>query len=287
MEETLSAFMEPLKGLAKPTKAPTKTSNELLTEYVLADLHAGMYAWAAEAGDDYDSNIASELACQATDRLVSASPNSANAVINNLGDFYHLDSSKNETAAGTRVDVDTRYRKVVNAGIRTLRHIVLSALKKHEHVRIRNTPGNHDTHSSLILDAAMTAYFENEPRVTVEDDPRAFWAYRFGSNLVGTSHGHAPKPKLLPGLLACDYPKWWAECEFKYCRHGHLHHCTADEEMGVIVEGFRTLAAKDAWHAGMGYRSGRDMKSIVLHDQFGEVERHTASLRALEQANKI
>jgi len=46
-----------------------------------------------------------------------------------------------------------------------------------------------------------------------------------------------------------------------------------------VVESFRTLAAKDAWQAAQGYRSGRDMYAIVLDAEHGEVERHRCDIR--------
>ncbi len=194
-----------------------------------------------------------------------------------------MDSSRNETAAGTPVDVDTRYRRVLNTGVQIVRYAIVSSLNHFGKIRVRNTQGNHDQHSSAVLDFAMKAYFENEPRVTIEDSPKPFWAYRFHSNLVGTAHGHQSKPARLPGLLACDYPEWWGECEHKYCRAGHVHHSSSGEEMGVKWETFRTLAPKDFWHAGMGFRSGREATSIVLHKDYGEIERHTAGIaRILE-----
>ena len=52
---------------------------------------------------------------------------------------------------------------------------------------------------------------------------------------------------------------------------------------GLLVEWFRTLAPPDAWAAGEGYRSGRDMCSIVMHKDFGEIERHTCGVSMLEQ----
>lgn len=282
MEETLRAFMEPLKGLAKPTKAPKSTAIDVMTEYVIADLHIGMYAYGLEAGEDYDSDIAASICARAIDRLIESAPASEQALINNLGDLMHMDSSKNETTAGTRVDVDTRFRRVVKTSIKALRYAIDNALKKHTKVRIRNTPGNHDFHAAMMVDEAILAAYENEPRVIVEGSPKPFWAYRFGSNLVGIGHGDAPKAKLMPGLLACDYPKEWAECEHRYCRAGHVHHASAFEDLGVKVETFRTLAPKDFWHAKQGYRSGREMQSIVLHKEFGEVERHTASIARIE-----
>ena len=46
---------------------------------------------------------------------------------------------------------------------------------------------------------------------------------------------------------------------------------------GVKVESFNTLAAKDAWHAGMGFTSPRTAVAITLHKDFGEVDRLTVS----------
>jgi hypothetical protein len=50
---------------------------------------------------------------------------------------------------------------------------------------------------------------------------------------------------------------------------------------GCLVESFRALAPRDAWHSAQGYRSGRDMHCIVLHEQHGEIERHRVDVGAL------
>jgi hypothetical protein len=65
---------------------------------------------------------------------------------------------------------------------------------------------------------------------------------------------------------------------------GHIHHDSKKEYNGVIVESFRTLAARDAWHASMGYKAGRDMKAILMHREFGEIERHVVTVEMLEAA---
>ena len=50
------------------------------------------------------------------------------------------------------------------------------------------------------------------------------------------------------------------------------------EFSGLTWESFRTLAAKDAWAAGRGYRAGRDMLCIVHHREHGEIERHRVDI---------
>ncbi len=54
-----------------------------------------------------------------------------------------------------------------------------------------------------------------------------------------------------------------------------------------MVESFRTLAAKDAWHSSAGYRAGRDMCTITYHREFGEVARATANIDMIEALENI
>ncbi len=279
MEETFKAFMEPLKGLAKPVKPPRATDSDTLTEYVIADLHLGMYCWDEEVGDSYDIGIASDDCRAAIDRLVASTPNSEICLINQLGDFFHTDDG-NATTLGTVVDSDSRHKKVCRAGVETIKYVVAKCLEKHKTVWIRNTPGNHDNHTSTILDIAIANFYENDPRVEVKDTAKLFWAYSFGKCLVGIGHGDRPPPKDLPKqlvhhyVMTGDYP----DAEFYYCRHGHLHSSRSFEDMGIKCEGFRTIAPKDAWSTGKGFVAGREAVAIVLHKTFGEIERHTAGI---------
>ena len=78
--------------------------------------------------------------------------------------------------------------------------------------------------------------------------------------------------------MACDRAKDWGETEHRFIYHGHIHHSSISEHPGVLVESFRTLAAKDAWHSSSGYRSGRDMKCIIHHKEYGEISRHTCNV---------
>jgi hypothetical protein len=86
----------------------------------------------------------------------------------------------------------------------------------------------------------------------------------------------------LLGVMASDRPKEWGDTDHRYWYCGHIHHKVQKEYPGVIVEYFRTLAPKDAWHAGQGYRAGRDMCLIVMHKQYGEIERHRCDIGMLQ-----
>lgn len=277
----MAAFVDAPKVPQIP--APEILTSDLLTVYPMGDPHLGMYAWAAETGTDFDLDIAERNLVAATVRLVHASPPSEEALIVNVGDFFHGDTSANRTLrSGHALDVDTRWAKVLRVGARTMRTCIDTALTRHNRVRVVNEIGNHDEHTSQAMTLALSMLYENNPRVSFDDSPAKFHYHVFGKNLIGITHGDTVKPDALGGIMATDMPEAWGATKFRYWLTGHVHNRRVFELPGCLVESFRTLAGKDSWTAASGYRAGRDMQSIVLHREFGERERHHIDISALE-----
>ena len=281
-EQAIRDFIEVLakdiKGLAPITPPPTLLADDLMCVYPQGDPHFGMYSWWQETGDDFDLNIAEKLTCGAIDRLVDSAPNAKIGLLLNLGDMFHADNQQNISKSGHQLDVDGRWAKVQQVGLKAMLHCIKRLLEKHEQVIFRMNKGNHDGHSSYALSLMISCYFHNEPRVTVELSPAVAWYYKFGKVLIGTTHGDTIKGKDMIAIMAADMPKEWGSTKHRYWYVGHVHHQDTKEYHGGVVEYFRTLAAKDAWHAGQGYRAGRDMRLIVLHKEHGEVERHRCDI---------
>lgn len=288
--DRLDALLEAIKRLgddmpkAEAVAAPSYTESDLLCVYPMGDPHLGMLAWAPEAGENFDTTIAERQLFAAADQLVNLAPAAQHALVLNLGDYFHADGPANTTTAGTRVDVDGRWAKVLAAGIRTMRRIVDRALEKHAHVTVINEIGNHDTNSSIMLSLALAQFYERESRVTVDTSPEPFHWYRFGACLIGAHHGNRVKRDDLGAVMACDRAKDWGETRHRRIYVGHVHHDTVKELRGVTVESLRTLAPSDAWHRGQGYRSGRDMKLDVWHREHGHINRHIVGVSQLETA---
>jgi hypothetical protein len=273
------------RGLSKIVPAPKIVEEDLLAVYPIGDPHFGMYAWAAEAGNDFDTEIAERLTLGAVDRLVASAPAAATAILAPLGDVMHADDSKNRTPqSGNQLDVDTRHQRVMLIANRAIRRAIYRCLEKHSKVIVRILQGNHDPHSAFAVAMAIHDHFENNPRVVVDLSPAYFWYYRFGKVLLGLTHGDKAKGKDLLGVMATDKAEDWGQTKFRYFYHGHLHESGKKEMPGLLVEWFRTLAPSDAWAAGEGYRSGRDMNAIILHKKYGEVGRHTCNVAMLEAA---
>ncbi len=285
MMERLKVFAlelsEDIKGLAPISVAPKNEAKDLLCVYPWGDPHFGMYAWWQDAGADFDLDIAERMTCGAVDRLVSSAPEGSVGVLLNLGDMFHADNQQNTTQSGHQLDVDGRWSKVQQVGLRAQIHCIRRMLEKHSKVVVRINKGNHDGHSSYALSLMLSCYFHNDPRVQIDLSPATCWYYQFGSVLIGSTHGDTLKGKDMGAVMAADKPKEWGNSLQRYWYVGHVHHKDVKEYPGVIVEYFRTLAARDAWHQGMGYRAGRDMCLIVHHREYGEIERHRCDVGML------
>jgi hypothetical protein len=287
-EEVLREFALDLAreftGLAPITPPPKEADDDLVCVFPMGDPHFGMHAWWQDAGEDFDLKIAEDLTCAAIDRLIAAAPPAAAALLLNLGDMFHADNQKNQSQSGHQLDVDGRWAKVQQIGLNAMLYCVRRLLEKYPKVVFRINRGNHDGHSSYALALMVSCYFHSEPRVEVDLSPATVWYYQCGKNLIGSTHGDTIKGADMVSLMAADKPVEWGATKHRVWYVGHVHHQDSKEYPGGVVEYFRTLAARDAWHAGQGYRAGRDMRCIVLHREFGEVERHRCDVAMLKRA---
>lgn len=282
IEEARAAMVQDLPQLP-PRESHVKTRDDLVVLYPMADAHIGMYAHKAETGNDYDANIARHVHCLAMRDLVMGAPSSAEAVIAELGDFFHADNLKGITDGGGNVlDMDTRMSRVIRVGVATIRQCIESALTKHDTVHVVCSQGNHDPLMSMVLGVMLDQVYEREPRVVVHGEPTPRHYLRFGRVLLGMTHGHRTKDAELPLIMAAERSEDWGETAYRYFFRGHLHHDKRVELRGCTVEMVRTLAGIDFYHAGGAYMAGRDMRAVYLHKEYGEIGRNTFPLAMLE-----
>lgn len=284
-ERQRELFMQAAQSMASelPQVASVECQSTIMSHlmaiYPIGDAHIGMRAWGEETqGDSWDMTEAVRVQCGAMAALVDLAPPAEQAVIINLGDWLHADNMEGMTSrSGHVMDLDGRYAKMIDVGMMVMRQCIASALLKHKTVRVINVIGNHDDTGALWMSVALRHTYENEPRIIIDRSPAAFHYIEHGKVLIGTHHGHTCKAERLPGVMAADQAQAWGRTEHRYWYLGHVHHQSVKEYAGVSVESFNTLTAKDAWAAFGGYRSRQNMKCIVMHDQYGEVARHTVS----------
>jgi len=261
------------------TEDPKVSNDEMMVIYTIGDAHIGMMAWGKETGADHDLEIAEKDLVGAMRMMVTQTLPTDECFIVDVGDWFHSDNFDGKTAkSGNVLDVDGRYPKVLDIGMRLTTGLIDIALTKHNVVRWRSAIGNHNEHSAIMMSAFIKAYYRNEPRVIVHDTPNMFMYHQFGKNLIGITHGHTVKADRLGEIMAVDAKDMWSSTEYRYWYCGHIHHLSVKEYPSCVVETFRTLASKDAWHSASGYRSGQDMKAITLHKDYGEIARNTVSV---------
>lgn len=287
LEDMLDAVKDSVANYKpfKAVKAPKGCDKDKLVILPMGDPHIGMYAWAAESGEDYDIEIAEKNLRKAVAYLIEKAPPAETCIILNLGDFFHSDNSNNTTTRGTNVDVDGRYAKVLQVGVTLMIDCVNLALAKFNKVIVKNNIGNHDSHTSQVLSICMEHAFKNNKRVEIAEPANPFFIYEFGNCMLFSTHGDKVKPKTCQGMVANYFPELWGRTEHRYAMFGHFHHEFKEESNGLLIEIFNTLASSDAWHSASGYRSKRNMKCIVLDREDGEIERYTFGLKRQSLVN--
>jgi hypothetical protein len=276
--ESISADLrEALDGFEPPTAfpaAPQQAEKDLVTIYPLADWHIGLLSWAKETKYNWDLKIGQGVIKTAMGRLVAGAPAATQGVVLGLGDLLHSDNYDNMTARSKNVlDVDGRYPKLLSAATQLILHTIDLALSRHERVLVRILPGNHDDQSAIAVTLAVSMYYRNEARVSVDDDAGRFWWWSWGKSILGATHGDQAKMKDLPLIMATRNAEAWGKSKFRYIYTGHIHRETSQEISGVRVESFQTPVAPDSWTVGMGYTPGRSVQAITLHKDHGEIMR--------------
>jgi hypothetical protein len=149
-EQILSLFRDAVEAIIEdvpqvsPSTPPPITSNmdSLMSVYTIGDAHVGMLAWAPESGEDNDLTIVQSDLYTAMDLLVQQSNPTNEAFIIDVGDYFHSDNAENRTAkSGNTLDVDGRYARVLEVGLRLTTRLIDRALTKHQTVRWRSAIG--------------------------------------------------------------------------------------------------------------------------------------------------
>ena len=274
MKEVVEALSENVRP-AKPITFKEKDLNEsLINVYTITDFHYGMFAWGEETGEDWDLDIAESTLVNWFASAIKQSPDSETAILANIGDFLHWDGMEAKTPThGHTLDADTRFQKLVRSVINSLRIITEMLLEKHKHVHIVHATGNHDLASSVWLRELFSAYYSNDPRVTVETSPDVYYAYEFGQTSLFWHHGHKRGVGNVSAVFAAKFREIFGRTKYSYAHLGHRHSVDVKENSLMIVEQHQTLAAPDAHASEGGWVSLRSAQCITYHKNYGEVSR--------------
>jgi hypothetical protein len=278
-EGTLEKIRDVFDGIVPvdPVAPPSQVMSDLLTLYPLMDAHIGMMAWGRETGDqDYDLKLAAQDMRRAFSQVSALAPASDTALLIVGGDYTHQDDTNAETPASKhKLDVDGRFYKVLDEAIRILVEVVDILLRKHRTLIVRVLRGNHDPHAHLIITFALHERYRNEPRITIEKEPRDLFMMQWGRSAIFAHHGDKAKPQQM-ALYLSDICPFWSETKHRHLFTGHVHHDQAKDVGPLRFESLRAFCPPDAYAASMGYGGRRALQAVTFHKQNGLV------LRALD-----
>jgi hypothetical protein len=270
---------------AAPVDAPEAANDDLCNLYTYSDFHLGMLAQAEEGGANWDIKIAERTLMSSFAMMLAQSPPAHTAVVNIQGDMLHSDGLLPVTPAHRHVlDQDGRFGRIVETAIRSIRALVAMALEKHQAVHLVICEGNHDEASSVWLRLLFAAFYENEPRISVNASELPFYVFVWGETMLGFHHGHKVKNEQLPLLFAAQFPQEWGLTKRRAVHCGHRHHCDEKEYNGVTVVQHPTIAARDAYAARGGWIADRAVQSITYSKRFGQVGRVFVTPEMLREA---
>lgn len=274
MEAARDAFTEEIPR-AEAVPVPEIDFQKSLALYPVFDLHIGALSHKAECGESYDTGIAERVLNDFFDYAVGASPMSEKAVLLLGGDLLHSDGMVPVTpTSGHILDQDSRYAKLVYVAIRSVRRAVGKMLLNHKDVEIQVLSGNHDQSGMIWLRASLAAFYEDEPRVTVDVSPAIVHHTQYGKTFLAYHHGHTiKKPENLLSACVSDWREDFGKSVAVYAHTGHLHHQSVVETSLGIVEHHGTLAGKDAYSTNGGWRSRRLAAVIIYSPDHGEIGR--------------
>jgi hypothetical protein len=242
-----------------------------------ADIHIGKLATSFETGEDYNSQIAVQRVLEGVRGVIQKASgfNIDKVLFIGGNDILHIDTPKRQTTSGTPQDTDGMwYESFLIA--KKLYVDVIELLMQIADVHFVFNPSNHDYTNGFFLADVIQSWFRNSPNITFDCSIAHRKYYKYGSNLIGSTHGDGAKPQDLPMLMAVEAKNMWAETNHKYVFSHHLHHkISKDYVGGVTVESLRSPSGSDSWHHKNGYGVGgiKAVEGFIHHKEFGQVAR--------------
>ena len=276
LEDIRAGFLDTIPKPKFYTKPLLERDENLMSLFVVTDLHLGALSWKEETGADWDISIAEETMMRYIEKASSLAPASKRATLLNLGDLLHTDGLKPVTPmSGHVLDADSRYQKMVRVAIRCIRRAVDILLERHDEVYLINATANHDESAASWLKEAFHMFYENHPRVFVDTSADVYYAMEWGNVSIFAHHGHKRNISNIETVFASKFREIIGRTKYSYAHLGHLHSTEVKEGNLMLIERHRTLAAPDAYASSGGWMSGRSGNIPTYHKDFGEISRVT------------
>lgn len=241
-----------------------------------ADIHIGKLSTKFGTGKQYDSLTAVERTKEGVNGLLDKAQGfNIDKILFVAGnDVLHIDSIKKTTTGGTIQDTDGMWYDNFLLAKELYIHLIEQLIQIAD-VHFVYNPSNHDYMSGFFLSQTIKTWFKDCPNVTFDVDMRHRKYFKYGTNLIGTTHGDKGKEKDLGYLITTEAREHWGSTKYAYFYSHHVHHKTSKEYPNLTVETLRSPSAPDMWHSGEGYVASEAIEGFIHSKDKGQIARLT------------
>ena len=256
----------------------TKSKDAHLLVIDPADIHIGKLSSSFETGEEYNSQIAVKRVKEGVQGILDKANgfNIDKILFVGGNDILHIDEPHRKTTAGTPQDTDGMwYDNFLTA--KKLYIDILETLMSIADVHFVYNPSNHDYISGFMLSDSIQSWFRKSKNITFDCSIAHRKGFKYGKNLIGTTHGDGAKQADLPLIMANEFSQWWADTNHRYIYTHHIHHKTSKDYHGITIESLRSPSGTDSWHHRKGYGIGgvKAVEGFIHSKEHGQVARLT------------
>jgi hypothetical protein len=252
--------------------APAHVNKGFLGIHLVADLHMGATITKAEAGIEYNRQIAEERVRTGFAQCNAAMPPCEVAVVAYNGDTTHANDDKHRTPkSGHPLRVEGSHQSNIFGVEVVLSWQIDEALAKHESVVVVIKPGNHDPNTPAPLILAMRARYRDNPRVTVIDSEDPYFHIQMGRLFLCMHHGDGASPSKRAMSIPHKFRREWGVSDFHWFFSADKHHAKADTFGGLHWRQVPSIISLEQHAHGEGYADTSGMYAAWFDTATGRV----------------
>lgn len=194
-------------------------------------------------------------------------------------DFINFDTGNPfpQTTKGTPMETDIMYQNMIRTS-RIMMYTMIDTLLEIAPVKIMSVAGNHEKQTTWLLMELLKAKYEDNKNVEIDNSHHERKYFKYGNNLIMSTHGESIKEAEIHQLMSIDNPKYWSDCDYKYAYLGHWHYdrcmkskspkniVLGQDYKGVNIEFVRSMAKTDMYEHSKGYVGTVKGAKAMIHN---------------------
>ena len=266
MKKAKNEFFEKLKTIAPAPKKRTYTienANPIVYEISLPDIHYGKETDDdVKTAEDHFMNSVRELHERASGLNIQR------FLLPIGNDGMNSEGMRKTTTKGTPQSDSINWQKSF-IGYTKLIIDAANYLAEYAPVDIVIIQGNHDFERMFYAGEVLSAWFERDQNIIVDNGLDSRKYYEYGVNMIMFTHGDKEKTAEMPLIMATEQPLMFSRTKCREVHCGHLHKEMVNEYRGIKVRFIPSICANDSWHKIMGYESLRCAQAYIWNKEKG------------------